>query len=303
MSEGIKPIDLRQNTVFVIGAGASKPYGFPLGDELKEKIISVINSNTLVIRNKFEPTLVTKFIQSLTRTEHRTIDSFLEKRTNFRDIGSYAIAQSLLFAEQQASLFPPRDWYQHLFHYLDFENDYPETDNVSFVTLNYDRSFEYFFPIAIEDNLSYKLRDKTKQKFQRIKIFHIHGSLGNLNEVEFGANTNEPSVIQKAAQNIYITSDKIDDSVEYKEAQNLIKYTENLVFIGFGYDKSTLERLIPKYLIHNKRTICTFFKMKQGSSTYLKHFFDGRILSGNLEILDPSIDAAGFCRRYLPLNM
>ncbi len=35
-----EPLDLTRRTVLVLGAGASKPYGFPLGNELKTLLIT-----------------------------------------------------------------------------------------------------------------------------------------------------------------------------------------------------------------------------------------------------------------------
>ena len=41
----IEPIILDKETLFILGAGASKPYGLPLGNELKSILLSNLSNN------------------------------------------------------------------------------------------------------------------------------------------------------------------------------------------------------------------------------------------------------------------
>ena len=79
----IQPIDLNKKTVFVLGAGANKPYGFPLGTELKQIMISNLSNSGCQValkEYKLNQSLIDEFNETLPRTSHSTIDIFLEKK-------------------------------------------------------------------------------------------------------------------------------------------------------------------------------------------------------------------------------
>jgi len=105
----IQPIDLNRKTVFVLGAGASKPYGFPLGIELKDTMIANLSNAVFQVvlkKHNFDQSLIDDFVEALPRTYHSTIDIFLEKKRKYREIGAYVIAHSLLPLENSNLLFP-----------------------------------------------------------------------------------------------------------------------------------------------------------------------------------------------------
>ena len=75
-------------TVLVLGAGASKPYGFPLGGELKDLIIkqirepnndSSIRLSELLSRQGISRGDQTEFAERLDQSAHTSVDAFLEE--------------------------------------------------------------------------------------------------------------------------------------------------------------------------------------------------------------------------------
>jgi hypothetical protein len=97
-------------TVFILGAGASMPYGFPSGEQLVDKSIEYLKGR-LLERYEFNPTEIRVFESELTASRKRSVDAFLEHRPEFRTIGKTAIAYGLLERELFDSKVPVRDWY------------------------------------------------------------------------------------------------------------------------------------------------------------------------------------------------
>ena len=86
---------------------------FPLGRDLKERILGRFDSTVLEILKdlKFKDGHVDEFRDVLRSSSYATIDIFLEKMQRFRDIGSHMIALTIMPLENQLKLFPKNDWY------------------------------------------------------------------------------------------------------------------------------------------------------------------------------------------------
>src|SRR6266436_3256778 len=123
------------STVLILGAGASKPYGFPLGIELMRTIninTSTRNTSNLSRDNRqqlleagYTENEIHEFHTALERSIHPTIDAFLEDKPSHRELGAFAIAQALMPLENEANLFSGvRDWYPKLFHALNLKEEF-----------------------------------------------------------------------------------------------------------------------------------------------------------------------------------
>src|SRR5229473_2124193 len=99
-------------TVFVLGAGASAPYGFPLGLDLLDLVVT-----RMTLRDK--PNLFTQFLgqsydemltfgEALARSGRTSVDAFLEHRPEFIELGKLAIAYALMDRELPDMLFHRR---------------------------------------------------------------------------------------------------------------------------------------------------------------------------------------------------
>ncbi len=100
-------------TVIILGPGASMPYDFPSGKDLKFAISDALNRGVDMIRNgndllktpliyraireyKFSEQAIAFFANDLQTALQPSIDSFLEIYTDYIEMGKIAIAASLI---------------------------------------------------------------------------------------------------------------------------------------------------------------------------------------------------------------
>jgi hypothetical protein len=240
---------LSRRTVMVLGAGASSPYGFPLGIELRNQLINSIKGGELRTTPEglsFPRDLVADFCLALSGTSHPTVDTFLEHKPQYRELGAYMIAKQIMTHEKNSSnrLFPKRDWYGLLYDLLALENPDVPVQNLSIVTLNYDRTLEHFLTRTVDWDCHESRITTARARLASIKIIHAHGSLGEYSRVTYPLDSDSPQAVSKAAENIKIISDNLDDSEAFKAAQALLGVAERILFLGFGYHPQTLRRLL-----------------------------------------------------------
>lgn len=120
---------ISKKTVFVLGAGASKPFGFPTGFELREQICSLLDVRSpaanLLIESGYLPDFkFSAFVNNFLHSGLNSIDSFLSRNTQFADVGAATIAASLLTKEISSNLYgvggkiANSDWYGLLWNCL-----------------------------------------------------------------------------------------------------------------------------------------------------------------------------------------
>lgn len=98
---------IRRKTVFVLGAGASYPYGFPTGESLVDEIIASVSADQTphaFLYNGCVDRDVQRFARDLADSEALSVDSFLEHRSDFLKIGKLAICLGLIPRERDDSL-------------------------------------------------------------------------------------------------------------------------------------------------------------------------------------------------------
>ena len=174
-------------TVLILGAGASRPYGFPLGTELSRKIIENLrNSNSAEFSAlqmmDFDADYIKDFVNSFQSSFQTSIDAFLEHREDCIQIGRVAIAQVIIPHENVMNLIDAKaedDWYKYLFKRMNASFDYFGDNGLSVMTYNYDRSFEHFVFTALK-NTHNKTDTQVADKLSSIPIIHLHGRLGAL---------------------------------------------------------------------------------------------------------------------------
>ncbi|HQF54664.1 MAG TPA: hypothetical protein PK208_06075 [Fibrobacteria bacterium] len=209
--------------VFVIGAGASVPYGFPTGFDLIEDLRTKDASKTLresLIPKILEPGTIDrhfenpkdwdlspfgKFHEAWKRQIHGsvilTIDQFLKNRPdqNFSVYGKALMAERILSYENDCLNSPAKDkegkskksmksvdWIQYFLTQIDLQ---PNWDvylmGATFISFNYDRVFEYFLRqfLMIERSMPISEADKF---IASMKIYHLNGYLGPLQNLPFG---------------------------------------------------------------------------------------------------------------------
>ncbi len=160
-----------------------------------------------------------------------------------------------------------------------------DTDPITFITFNYDRSFEYFIFEAIKHY--YDLSpEQAKNIFSKIKIHHVYGSLAplewqdsDLNKIlKFGDNlngvySNEPEKLYACSSNInVINEDRTDFEKEQQEYIELIKNSDKVFILGFGFHTSNYKILgieeyknsRPQKAIEPDKFIYTNYKISEG---------------------------------------
>ena len=269
-------------TVFVFGAGAANTYGFPLGPDLKNNILSLPDNSVKPFLDQHAGAidLIPPFKEALHHGDYGTIDYFLERKKKYRELGAYYIVTVLASHESHESLFPQKELYADLFYLLDVESDSPDIPRVSVVTLNYDRSLEYFLAKNVEYNCCDELEEHALAKVKKLRIVHAHGTLGDLDSVKYGQAAKSPEAVAAAAKRIKIISDRLDESEDFREAQALIAGARNVVFLGFGYHPRTLSALIPEGSFDGKKIVGTAVRLPDDRKSELLIYFRSQIHLG-----------------------
>ena len=282
-----------KKTVFILGAGASCPYGYPSGSCLRWLIcfhggfqnnyFNYLNQSKLDQRIREQRRgEVNHFIKAFKDSNIKSVDVFMANNPKLAPIGKYIIAYEIFRAERNSCFseeakrrqeqfedlrknpdrkrqlweiagFVGGDWYFYLYNRLleglvgkdalpDFSND-----NIAFITFNYDRSLEQFFYESLSHLNSEVPEDRIIQTLKQLKIIHVYGQIAplkwqNANDyVEYKSQTDE-SLLQCAANNVKTIYEE-KENPELMEAQNLIKQSEQMFFLGFGYAPENMEVL------------------------------------------------------------
>jgi hypothetical protein len=260
---------LDRSTVLVLGAGASRGYGFPLGTELKQTISKQLADETgMLVKDLtgidkmtgfgFSMEQVREFKRALDESFDDTVDAFLENQPTYRRIGTLCIAHVLLRTEQVQTFFEPtsnrpRGWYKTLFKALQFTRsaltDAPPIQAI--VTFNYERSLEMFLQIGIQRTLAPEFQKTAFEKLKNIPVIHTYGMFGPLAEVPFQPEQYSNNIlphVNRGGESIQLVFDNVDDSEGVVKARSEIEKAKHIVFLGFGYHRLNLGRL---GLLHN----------------------------------------------------
>ena len=251
---------IKKKTVLILGAGASAPYGYPIGRGLRQSILKLssnegANLTRLAgLRASYSESRgdeLDVFVEAFRKSQNESIDAFLAHRPKFENIGKRAIAAVLLDVENWDSLFryePEDHWYQYLLRYI-AEEPWSEVDlsNLAIVTFNYDRSLEHYL-LGVFIERSGKNREEVAGKLKQLEIVHVYGSLGSpLPEIEdpvdkFGGGVSEERVLH-AAECIRVIPEGRNEDESLVRARSLLQGADRIAFLGFGFDKTNLLRL------------------------------------------------------------
>lgn len=280
---------ISHQTVFILGAGASAPYEYPTGKILRKIICKesvenfrdcILNSPSISTPRKVN---LKSDIEELSRVFYdsstSSIDLFLSRNHRFADIGRMAIALSILLKEETSRFREDirrqsPDWYSFLFNKMTNTLTEPDSykyfkDNkVSFITFNYDRSFEYFlYESLINSFTTIPLQETKIKELIPFPIQHVYGVVEKLpwqdseKGIEyrsFMAANDKYQLIEKVKDNIRVIYDRVNDDIE--EMKKLIRAAGRIFFLGFGFAQENLEILgIPEVLKHQPNIYGTAF--------------------------------------------
>jgi len=255
---------IKNKTVFVLGAGASKPYGYPTGEELFKEVLRLEkHPGFLNFLNKAFPSHEVIALSGIRRTETKkkktqhefekfidelansglvSVDSFIEKRQTHSAFCKFAIAYLLLEREwhnpSNTALIENSDWYRYLFSKLLNGKSFEETleNNVSFITFNYDVSFDSFFTRALVHQ--YPNCDRGKY-FSKNPIIHMHGNIRTSEFIKINELVDFTNV--ECAQKVLEFSKNINFYFESASTEAIalarkeLSEAHNVFFLGFGF--------------------------------------------------------------------
>jgi hypothetical protein len=267
-------------TVLVLGAGASKPYNYPVGQELVDKIVLDAGGSATPLHKDLTqcniPAALIKTLRDELRVSGRqSIDAFLESRPDLIKVGRLAIASELLGFEEEDRIYATSDWYQYLFNRMcdSHQSESFGESKVSIVTFNYDRSIEYCLFTALRKSFRKSLGECI-ENFEKIRIIHVHGRIGHslresleecdinirgMPKYQIAGRVGPPDsrediwrygksrthdVVLRSANNIKIIHEANDDTEEFCDAREHLNQAETICFLGFGYHHLNLRRLL-----------------------------------------------------------
>ncbi|TET35364.1 MAG: hypothetical protein E3J72_11185 [Planctomycetota bacterium] len=248
----------RDRIVFVLGAGASMPYGFPSGEGLKDEICDQLP----IIWSKMKPKDdrakrdAENVVREIAKADTYTIDEFLEYNSEYRHFCRIGIAAIIL---QRENLDKPRNalpkddhWQKYLWPWLITKdpNAFPDR-KATFITYNYDRSLEYAMGLTISGR--YTADMQTAMGFvSKVRIIHVYGRLGRLfghkgsgEYVPYGGRNGE----KKYEKYLGIAANQIKTIGEGYGTQDMgyawqdLAQARRVIFLGFGFNKTNLKLL------------------------------------------------------------
>jgi hypothetical protein len=302
---------ITQRTLLVVGAGASHPYGYPLGTGLVDRIVAFSGQEGGLRRFSRDERLIDHFNYRLSHSDVGSIDAFLEANPEFADLGKLAIAATLTI------LGPPHDhvvdggldWYRYLWgrmhegakNFAEFKGN-----QIRVLTYNYDSSLErylervlgnYYTELgALEDGEIRKLA------MTAVPVLHVHGDLAGVEDTILPENDRSfffgSDLVHKAARGIRIVHEGAPDAT-YKLAHEWLRWADNVYFLGFGYHPTNLGRLrlpeIRNEPKHWARMMGTGYGMMNAE---MERAFNN---SGRMITYIHPLDSLAFLRTHAPL--
>lgn len=252
---------IKNLTVLILGAGASHDFGFPIGWDLKNEIISDLRSAggdrlRYLHELKYTNDEIEVFANDLEGSPYRSVDRFLEQHDNedYLNLGKACIAACLMKREIPETFYrrnnePLHSWYALLFEKLDEAADWETIgeNRLKIITFNYDRSFEQYLFTALQRSFG-KTEKEAAEKMKYFPILHVHGQLGHLPWE--GKGPARPYSREVSAELIREFSPmiKIIHEQEYRSrklslAREWLTDAVHINFLGFGFDRQNLERI------------------------------------------------------------
>jgi len=208
----------KKKTVFIVGAGASKEFGLPVGAELKNAIAYKVN---IAFQNGYDQSSGDKKIVEAIRLmldergqrdinplcqagriiasampQAISIDNFLHTHAEDYDLvfmGKIGIAASILEAERKSNIRADDNGINFAAHPDVWLNTFCKMlaegvqlsalqsifDNVAFVTFNYDRCIEHYISHWLANYFQIS-QDHAQNLTKTLKVFHPYGQVGRL---------------------------------------------------------------------------------------------------------------------------
>lgn len=317
-----------KKTVFVLGAGASKPYGFPTGLELKIQITEnftgildkVRQSGDPFSANLQPPAQVKQFVDRFREADTNSIDLFLSRHRTVESIvslGKLAISVIILEREWNSQFNLglhdkfDQDWLNYLLTRMTSTMRTEEvlnfsSNDVSFISFNYDRSLENYLHQSLTHSFPSEYTETLENELKELRIVHIHGSLALLpwqdsdggRVLPYPKERAKAQVLVESAKNIRVVGES-EDHADIAEARGLLGTAEEIYFLGFGFAEENILTLdIPSSINPSARIYGTVKGFVGTEISSIKNQFAGLSQRhGKFDLLD--VDSKRLLKEFL----
>ncbi|HWX81698.1 MAG TPA: hypothetical protein VNZ02_16470 [Steroidobacteraceae bacterium] len=240
---------IKSRTTLILGAGASAPYGFPIGSALRDDLLKTDGIFNVKLKEASLDVKAWVEIQDLLhRYQSSSVDDFLRVYSEHADYMKIAIAFQLNRHERLKEHQNPNHsdpWYRVLLDEV-LENDPKLGDGaLSIVTFNYEMSLEHYLAGTLQ--VRHRLEEEeANEALTALNFQHIYGAIGPaLN----GHHWSRPYGEFPSTRHLQTAANGISTCFEPKSreavavARKLIAESKNLLFLGFGYSAENLKRL------------------------------------------------------------
>lgn len=289
---------IEEQTVFILGAGASWPYGLPIAKELRTQIcfkfadrikMLVSSRDQSKAEDMYQEAL--EFTNAFYKSSDSSIDLWLMKNEKFSPFGKHAIISMILQGEHDGDFrekapHPNQDWYKYLWKRMTDtlinKDDYERfsENKVDFITFNYDRSLEQFFFESLVYGFLNNYEDVSIaiEELNKRRIIHVYGKIAPLDwqfrpeSLSYGANSDN-LWLSKYNNNIKIIREA-ENTKEVEDAISLIEKARRIFFLGFGYAKENLDLLkLPQILKRGVNVYGTAYGLTTNEILKIKNIF------------------------------
>lgn len=265
------------------------PYSFSSGAKLFEEAKSFSPGTlNLHVCEMTQMQSVRSFLRVVKQCQNESLDGLLEHRPSQEvEVGKHFMAAQLLkqeYLEINGNLKDRNketDWFRYLFSRMVERTttleEFCHKNSVTFVTYNYDRLVEYKLINGLQAYYNRPIKECVNA-LERIKVIHLHGSLGPLYggqfNVPYGCMSGDNQSFEQlkceylphAALGIQIVSQANPTTSEFAAARDALAKAERVIFLGFAFGQQNVDRLGFNNINPNAQIRLTSFGM--ASSEY-----------------------------------
>lgn len=262
---------LKSHTTLILGAGASRAYGFPAGQDLLNALLQGDGAFTQLLMDLGRDAQEWERVQdTLYRFQPESVDEFLARYPEHAELTKMAIAFWLTKFENVKAHQNPNNadsWYRFVLKDV-LDNDPLLGDGLlSVVTFNYDLSLEAYMVETLRVRRKISV-ERAREGVAKLRIQHIYGNLGTTLATHQAGRPygpiSTPEALRAAAEGIS-TCFEPESRDAVVVAKNLINESANVLFLGFGFSNENLQRLdLRNCLKAGARVIASLYRCPDG---------------------------------------